>query len=538
MDAPDKSPYYKSLKPLKESHFRLLSFHRRSLAGQEASTTVRELKTGQYPLGSYWPYRALSYTWDKPTVGDDSTTIWIDGQAHAIGPNLFHALHQLARSYPNSWFWVDKLCINQGDREEREELVGRMGEVYHYALEVIIWLGLADTSIWEGSNDTVTAHVFKLVEKVAKIDDKKFAAVFRLDFLTKLELPDLNDNIWGKYLDLYERRWFERGWVIQEVVPAKPMSAKVLCGPYEVTWDVIRDGSKIFLPDHLQTKLFAKFRPSIGGAFRSLGRNTHRIRRIEEYVQLKATDALLVVQGCTGARDIVHAEYMLLHLMRMSRDFHWHNEKDRIYSMIGIIRIMRKDLTLTIVSDYRESTEPAMVLMDFAKTIVWQSQCVGIISQVSDERNRELSHLPSWVPCFRLPPVYANGQKHPFIAGKGFSSTDKSFFLFHGDTLEVKAIKIGTIAKTQDIEMDEPANIPDLQSLAQRADLSNAQSHDELLWRTLIWNMYNMHDTLGDKCPADETVGKWYHSWVKHVTDTDIQARISIWKRLRSTRAI
>jgi hypothetical protein len=42
--------------------------------------------------------------------------------------------------------WIDALCINQSDDEEKTEQVRRMGEVYAQAKQVIVYLGRADAS--------------------------------------------------------------------------------------------------------------------------------------------------------------------------------------------------------------------------------------------------------------------------------------------------------------------------------------------------------------------------------------------------------
>lgn len=47
---------------------------------------------------------------------------------------------------PDEWgtLWIDAICINQEDIEERNEQVHYMHKIYHTAAEVLIWLGPED----------------------------------------------------------------------------------------------------------------------------------------------------------------------------------------------------------------------------------------------------------------------------------------------------------------------------------------------------------------------------------------------------------
>ncbi|KAF3766524.1 HET-domain-containing protein, partial [Cryphonectria parasitica EP155] len=84
-------------------------------------------------------YEALSYKW-----GDvkDKETIILNGFELAIGKNLRAALRFLRRlngqaSY--KLFWIDALCINQDELDERTRQVQWMGQIYFRARRVIVW---------------------------------------------------------------------------------------------------------------------------------------------------------------------------------------------------------------------------------------------------------------------------------------------------------------------------------------------------------------------------------------------------------------
>lgn len=82
-------------------------------------------------------YECLSYTW-----GDQAADkrITINGQQFKVRKNLFNALRRLRQEKPRT-LWVDAICINQADVEERNAQVSLMAFIYGRATRVLVWLG-------------------------------------------------------------------------------------------------------------------------------------------------------------------------------------------------------------------------------------------------------------------------------------------------------------------------------------------------------------------------------------------------------------
>lgn len=92
-------------------------------------------------------YDALSYTW--ATENGDATlshSIMLDGRSLNITQNLAEGLRRLRSC--TSWrrLWVDAVCINQNDPNERTAQVAMMFDIYKLAQNVVIWLGEGVTS--------------------------------------------------------------------------------------------------------------------------------------------------------------------------------------------------------------------------------------------------------------------------------------------------------------------------------------------------------------------------------------------------------
>jgi hypothetical protein len=86
------------------------------------------------------PYQALSYFWGEAKI---TKTILCDGQRLEITENL-HLTLWLFREEQNHYFiWVDAICINQADEEEKTEHVKMMKDIYTQVELVLAWLGPA-----------------------------------------------------------------------------------------------------------------------------------------------------------------------------------------------------------------------------------------------------------------------------------------------------------------------------------------------------------------------------------------------------------
>lgn len=88
-----------------------------------------------------YPFIALSYVWG---ACDPGRTILLNGKIKTVTPNLhdalFHIRGKLAQLKPVP-LWVDAVCINQEDWDERAQQVAKMADIYSRASTVLFWLG-------------------------------------------------------------------------------------------------------------------------------------------------------------------------------------------------------------------------------------------------------------------------------------------------------------------------------------------------------------------------------------------------------------
>lgn len=80
------------------------------------------------PLKRSTKYAALSYLWGRKTDGDASANRWvvISGRPCGVTQNLFEALQRLRSNHRPQPVWIDAVCINQNDVEEKNVQVHMM----------------------------------------------------------------------------------------------------------------------------------------------------------------------------------------------------------------------------------------------------------------------------------------------------------------------------------------------------------------------------------------------------------------------------
>ena len=131
---------------------------------------------------------------------------------------MYCALLELSKDNSRPLLWVDAVCINQADTNERNAQVAIMKYIYSNATQVVIWLGEENrrTSgrIYKASS-IITEGKSILSKPLLSPDEEAFIS----NFLTCKELEE----------------WFHRCWTLQELLLAK--TAMVRCGPYVIAWE-------------------------------------------------------------------------------------------------------------------------------------------------------------------------------------------------------------------------------------------------------------------------------------------------------------
>lgn len=79
-------------------------------------------------------YAALSYTWGAST---ETFPLECDKQNLPVRANLLHALSQLQHLVETP-LWIDAICINQADEEEKLSQIQMMKDIYKSAARAFV----------------------------------------------------------------------------------------------------------------------------------------------------------------------------------------------------------------------------------------------------------------------------------------------------------------------------------------------------------------------------------------------------------------
>lgn len=162
-------------------------------------------------------YKALSYAW-----GDASLTlpILVNGEACHVTVNCHAALCRL-REIGESCLWIDAICINQQDDREKSRQVALMRDIYHFAAEVIVWLGHAQKDR-TGNDEAREKTALNIINSMSQehVKDKKTF----LQYAQQIHLS-VRGYAWDDLNTLFQHPWFLRLWAHQEYTVAGKVAA-------------------------------------------------------------------------------------------------------------------------------------------------------------------------------------------------------------------------------------------------------------------------------------------------------------------------
>lgn len=190
-------------------------------------------------------FQALSYTWGAKSKDQLPLTV-LDGgvcQEISLQANLNAALRRLRHDIPaeeSRMYWIDALCINQDNISEKNIQIQKMAMIYNRAESVAVWLG-------EEDEDSVKAMRF--IDKVKDLD------VF--DPLT--HEPGTSAD-WAALMNLMQRNWFARRWIVQELALAR--NAVMYCGSQSMSWRDFSCAVALFTSRHQDLRLLFQRSPT------------------------------------------------------------------------------------------------------------------------------------------------------------------------------------------------------------------------------------------------------------------------------------
>ncbi|KAI1124898.1 heterokaryon incompatibility protein-domain-containing protein [Nemania abortiva] len=330
-------------------------------------------------------YIALSYVWGSNNYTHE---IQVGDYRFNVTRNLNLALRNLRRKDRCMRLWVDAICINQNDVNERNHQVQQMRRIYSSALETIIYLGGSTgghtgCSAWNFLERHATWATNENGDPDPNLPANKEKEIYFCGELLDVEI------------DVLARPWFRRLWVLQEAVVSKALS--IQCGLRRISWD---DFCKAVL-------LTPRYSDQYGFNLNRTG----QIETVRDIFQARCEYHALHGMGhllpswSSQVQMRKRNTLDILNLLQRTRLHQTSDPRDKIYGLLGVasgIDVYDQGFVVDYNQDCRN------VYMRFARNLIHASRNYSLLSYVdhSPFRYRSLMvrrfKLPSWVPNWDL----------------------------------------------------------------------------------------------------------------------------------------
>ena len=381
------SSYYEHVPLPFPDSTRLIELHP-GISSASLSCTILQRRLKDAPS-----YEAISYTWGAV---DDQVPLecGLAGTSRdlMITRNCAQMLCRIRSATGQRRLWVDAICIDQENIDERNTQIAMMGSIYRGASRVVIDIG-------ERSKDSDTA-----LGALMHCSENRL-----YEMIPGLQIRDTVE-------DLYRRAWFGRVWVLQEVYWAQ--ETVVMCGDRLVPWSIFRP-FKIWVysraawefQEHWYIKL-----PDEEPQMLSIGNHYNRIYRARED---------------------------LLSLLCKGRTCNATDTRDKVFAMLPLLADAYPE---GLRADYNKSTAQV-----FVETAMWLLSAVGLSFLPSAGGISKIAGVPSWVPDWSVQRLQRHtigqaGLFQPLSAG--LDTMPIAQVLSPGNVLKVRGVAVDKIRIT------------------------------------------------------------------------------------------
>jgi hypothetical protein len=343
-------------------------------------------------------YKALSYCAGNP---NQTRIIMVNGLAFNVFANLGHALDevlgiwQATNGKDDLLLWVDQICIDQSNVEERSHQVGFMRDIYKFAEETFICLSTKQS---DGAGIDWLRKAYDESEKLQTRHMQK--ALF--EYIRKqINEPGFMAGLHG-FFDILKSNWWTRAWIFQEFLSSD--SLQLVFGRQYLPWSQC---SRTFLhmltilesshnevdlrrPDswHIQTIPVAGFNiHSTDLQWSETMDVLHQLVHSEKLDDSLQRARFMANCKMSWSVDEMNLRILLNHSRRCSSS----DPRDKIYAFLGCT-----SSNYSIVPDYSPAKSVRDLFMESARSIILQENNLAILHDAV--WSTKTHSLPSWTP--------------------------------------------------------------------------------------------------------------------------------------------
>ncbi|KAF2137710.1 uncharacterized protein K452DRAFT_301685 [Aplosporella prunicola CBS 121167] len=286
---------------------------------------------------------------------------------------------------PDDWIWIDAICINQEDSQEKASQIAIMDAIYSEAAFIKVWLGESDAF-----TETAVTLVNKLDAASGKFEKSDIIPYGmnenQNETFLKANLPVIRASEWLALGGLYRRQWFRRAWVFQELVSANDVV--MFCGEHEISFRSFVEISRSLLERQQQLGIY---------------RSTWLIPPHEPAYPLELNFCEMATYNRLRAEaiylDSKHARerFSMANLLEKTRCLSSTVAHDKIYALAGLAA--HRNPKFRFRADYE--TPVAKLYTVVARSVILETQSLGVLNDCMHSLSGTPA-LPSWVPDYSL----------------------------------------------------------------------------------------------------------------------------------------
>ncbi|KAH7061726.1 hypothetical protein BKA63DRAFT_528060 [Paraphoma chrysanthemicola] len=292
--------------------------------------------------------------------------------------------------------WIDAMCINQNDLEERNSCVMKMDSVYDIAGYVLVWLG---------PEDHMTLAAIDAIRKIASVGEAfvtkgilPYVAQNR-DWYKAQGVPYISSAGWNALAGLFSRQWFRRMWVVQEAAFARDMV--LYCGKHVIHCGELSTACDYLTRWYERTGLVTshRFIPP-GEAATSVEYYMQQFDKFKMHrITRRNANLGLQVKGQPQNDDPGTSPFFLPNLILAMFPFLATDPRDKFFALLALWKLDVPQSALPM-PNYSMTVQQCYITL--AVELLRHTKDLTFLAWVQDTTSKQIPDLPSWVPDFSL----------------------------------------------------------------------------------------------------------------------------------------